>query len=263
MANEGTRLTREELYERVWSKPTTKVSKELGISDVALAKICNKLNVPKPPLGYWRQVEVGQRVRKPPLPKASDTDRTEIWIRATEKNQVDTQDPALAELLMSELDPANRIVVRDSLRNAHPLVAQFRDALANGGTDDHGRVWPNHSKGPHLDIRVSKNCLRRALLILDALLKGLESRGFSIQPAKDGWRTTRIIAGDVEVRFYLMEKVDRSERVARPGEKKEPYGYQPRWLYTPNGKLIFAIDTYQDVGKKRWADKRQRRWRSN
>jgi hypothetical protein len=61
MASEGTRLTREELYERVWSKPTTKVAKELAISDVALAKICNKLNVPKPPLGYWRQVEVGQR----------------------------------------------------------------------------------------------------------------------------------------------------------------------------------------------------------
>jgi hypothetical protein len=257
VADEETRLTREELYERVWTKPTTKVAKELGISDVALAKICTKLNVPKPPLGYWRQVEVGQRVRKPPLPKASRTGRNEIWIRATEKKiQVDTQDPALAELLKFERDPANKIIVRDSLRNAHPLVAQTRDALANGRTDEYGRVWPDHPKGHHLDIRVSKNCLRRALLILNALLKGLESRGFSIEPAKDGWRTTRIIAGGVEVRFYLMEKVDRSERVASPKEKKEHYGYQPRWLFTPTGKLIFAIDTYQDVGKKRWADKK-------
>ena len=167
------------------------MAKELGISDVALAKICKKLNVPKPPLGYWTKVEVGQQVRKPPLPKVSGTGRNEIWIRANEKKlQADTQDPSLAELLKSERDPANKIIVHDSLRNAHPLVAQTREALANGGTDAYGKVRPNHSKGPHLDIRVSKNCVRRALLILDALLKGLESRGFSIQPTRDGWRTT-------------------------------------------------------------------------
>ena len=44
MTNEGTRLTREELYERVWSKPATKEAKELGIQMLRLAEICNKLN---------------------------------------------------------------------------------------------------------------------------------------------------------------------------------------------------------------------------
>src|ERR1700704_2520660 len=65
-----TELTREQLYEKVWSAPTTQVAAELGISDVALAKRCKKLNVPKPSLGYWAKVAAGQKPAKVPLPSA-------------------------------------------------------------------------------------------------------------------------------------------------------------------------------------------------
>ena len=47
------------MYERIWKVPATKLAKELGISDVALAKICRKLNVPKPGPGHWRLVQLG------------------------------------------------------------------------------------------------------------------------------------------------------------------------------------------------------------
>lgn len=60
--------SREELFEMVWSAPATKVASQLGISDVALGKLCSKLQVPKPPRGYWARVEAGQRLRKPALP---------------------------------------------------------------------------------------------------------------------------------------------------------------------------------------------------
>lgn len=52
----------------VWDEPATKVASQLGISDVALGKLCSKLQVPKPPRGYWARVEAGQRPRKPALP---------------------------------------------------------------------------------------------------------------------------------------------------------------------------------------------------
>lgn len=42
------RPTREELYALVWSKPMTDVATEFGMSSVAFAKHCNKLNVPRP-----------------------------------------------------------------------------------------------------------------------------------------------------------------------------------------------------------------------
>ena len=58
----GTQVSRETLYEQVWSTPMTKLAKEYGISDVALAKICKKLNVPYPGRGYWRRKETGKAV---------------------------------------------------------------------------------------------------------------------------------------------------------------------------------------------------------
>ena len=68
MEDNSIKLTREELYEGVWNTPATKLAKEFGISDVALGKICKKLNIPKPYPGYWQQLAVGRRVHKEKLP---------------------------------------------------------------------------------------------------------------------------------------------------------------------------------------------------
>jgi hypothetical protein len=60
-------LSREELFALVWEKPTVEVAKELGVSDVAVAKLCARLQVPKPPRGYWARIESGQTPRRTPL----------------------------------------------------------------------------------------------------------------------------------------------------------------------------------------------------
>ena len=58
------------LYEEVWTEPTQKVAKRYGVSDVAIAKACASLNIPKPPRGYWAQNAAGQKLpKRPPLPK--------------------------------------------------------------------------------------------------------------------------------------------------------------------------------------------------
>ena len=40
-------IDRDDLYELIWSKPAVEVAKQFGISDVAVGKICKKLNIPK------------------------------------------------------------------------------------------------------------------------------------------------------------------------------------------------------------------------
>ena len=60
--------TREELFELVWSKSTRRVAADLGMSDVALGKICRQLQIPKPPRGYWARIAAGQAPRRPALP---------------------------------------------------------------------------------------------------------------------------------------------------------------------------------------------------
>lgn len=53
-------FTRKELYDLVWSKPMTKVAAELGVSDVALHKVCKKHRVPAPGRGYWAKLAAGK-----------------------------------------------------------------------------------------------------------------------------------------------------------------------------------------------------------
>src|SRR5882672_2489707 len=59
------------LYEEVWSDPVQIVAGRYGVSGVALAKICRKLNIPLPGRGYWARKRAGQKMKKAPLPSAS------------------------------------------------------------------------------------------------------------------------------------------------------------------------------------------------
>ena len=66
------KITRAELYEKVWATPMRMFAKEFGMSDVGLAKVCRKHNVPVPPVGYWRRKEIGYKVTRPLLRLAKD-----------------------------------------------------------------------------------------------------------------------------------------------------------------------------------------------
>jgi hypothetical protein len=61
---------REELYELVWTAPVSEVARTLSVSDVGLAKLCRRANIPLPGRGYWARVESGQHIGAEPLPAA-------------------------------------------------------------------------------------------------------------------------------------------------------------------------------------------------
>src|SRR4051812_36623986 len=73
-----TELKREELYTLVWSGPMREVCKELSISDVALRKICVKMDIPVPRQGYWL---AKTRSKPMPLPPARTQTRTTYRVR--------------------------------------------------------------------------------------------------------------------------------------------------------------------------------------
>lgn len=58
------------LYDQVWAQPVQVVAKSYGVSGVAIAKTCRKLQIPIPPRGYWARIRTGQKLRRPPLPEA-------------------------------------------------------------------------------------------------------------------------------------------------------------------------------------------------
>ena len=58
---------RTRLYEEVWARPVRTVARGYGVSDVALAKICKRLQVPLPGRGYWASSEEKRARRRVPL----------------------------------------------------------------------------------------------------------------------------------------------------------------------------------------------------
>ena len=60
-------LTRQDLYDRVWTRAMRTVAPELGVSDVGLKKICKRFDIPTPPLEYWAKKEYGGAPKQPRL----------------------------------------------------------------------------------------------------------------------------------------------------------------------------------------------------
>ena len=65
-------LSRDELYELVWTTPMVKLAEQFGLTDQGLAKKCKKHDIPRPPAGYWAKLEYGKSVEKTPLPSIAD-----------------------------------------------------------------------------------------------------------------------------------------------------------------------------------------------
>ena len=68
MRRRGTPVSREALYEAVWTDAVTLVAPRYGLSDVGLVKICKKLGIPVPPRGYWAKIKAGRPTHKLQLP---------------------------------------------------------------------------------------------------------------------------------------------------------------------------------------------------
>ena len=64
------RYNREKIYEEIWAEPILHVAKRYSMSDVGLGKICKKLKIPGPGLGYWAKKAAGKSIpKRPPLPE--------------------------------------------------------------------------------------------------------------------------------------------------------------------------------------------------
>jgi len=73
-------VAREDLYKQVWEEPMLSLAKKYGVSSSYLARVCSKLNVPRPERGYWAKLAVGKAPKRPSLPELQATDQNE-WSR--------------------------------------------------------------------------------------------------------------------------------------------------------------------------------------
>jgi hypothetical protein len=246
-------LTREALYGKVWSTPATQLAKQRGISDVAIGKICKKLNVPQPPVGYWQRLRFGRSINILPLPDLVPGGEAVVTISPNaSKRSFGPRSPEVLRQVAEEGKPENRIEVGNNLQNPHLLVRQTKRSLEGGGVDQYGRLWARRNQ-PCLDICVTPSTLDRALRIMDSLLKALEARKLEVKITNEGRADTRILICEEKLKVRLIERVDRTERVLSVEEK---YSWRSRrWEFSSSGNLSFEVEEYWTNGcQKKWAD---------
>src|SRR5262245_9869072 len=103
-------LTREELYDLVWSKRIRDAAESVSMSHTGLYKICRRHLVPMPPRGYWSRLQAGRPM--PKIPLAPDAKHPRIELRGVPKRVpraelVEARSKAIAALRMSEMPAAS------------------------------------------------------------------------------------------------------------------------------------------------------------
>jgi len=233
---------REELYKDVWEQPLTKLQAKYGVSNVAIGKACRKLKVPLPGRGYWAKLAAGHQVKQLPLPEFKDAPIVQrMKTEATPKPTPDSSDPELAQIAKVRSQP---LAVRT---DQHKLVESSAGLLRRTRTDDYGRTIPPTER-PCVDIRVSKELLDRALLLMNTIVFALEENGFPVK--KEQGSTSAHIFGQ-DIKFAIREDLKVKERQTANGL---PH------IYERSGSLVFEISEYSpEKCRKRWADGKTQR----
>ena len=175
-------LTRRELYDMVWDEPMSAVADRLHVSGNGLAKLCDRLDVPRPPPTYWTSARA-RRCARLPLPPAPDgvADRVRLNARAASRPRTRLNLETRRDQLM---DAAARIALDSGL--AELSVKRVARAAGISEAQVH-----NYFGGRH-DLLVA--LARREIAAISARRGMLLARGSS--------RRTRIVISTLS---YLHE----------------------------------------------------------
>lgn len=249
-------ISRRELYKQVWSTPMHTLAMKFGRSDVGLAKVCKKFNIPRPGRGYWAKVSNGMPpcpdklpdpdnnpqiilcVHQPPSSSGPGTGFTNIFDRAL---AAEGNWPAIS-------------VVRRKLSDE---IVQSMAALKEHKTDEWDRYIPQH--GETLDIRVTDKAMHSAHLLMDVLLEQLDRRGCHVRPEGTSVSYCGEHVGIGIIEQMKVHTVDSKGKMVRSGYYEFPPA--PPWMgkqhSVPSGRLTLELHP----GRTIWQRGIRRTWR--
>jgi hypothetical protein len=274
-------MKRRELYERVWQTPLSKLGPELGFSDVGLAKLCKRYDIPVPPVGYWARLAAGQEPRRPSLP-APDDESTVYLPTARDiahRNAARQHAQKMAEAGAAvERDVQVPVVeVRPTLEGCHAAVtktakffAGIQPAIdkAEAAAERSARrgepnfSWmqlPRTSFGRYtpdadgtLRIAATLGNIDWILRFHDALLRALLSVGCRVQARSDERsRWFEIQRSGEAVRLSFAEEFDEVPEGKRAGSHSDRLFGNPRQRYKPRDRFKLKVER-QFGGLKQW-----------
>lgn len=232
------KFTREDLYQMVWERPVLVIAKEIGVSDVAIAKACRKAGIPLPSRGHWASVKAGRAVGAAPLPKAKSDQPVSVMFTVLENPP--------PKLPKSEIPISPLIEVPPELVRPHRLVAEFK-AAAKGRREDKGIIPLNNHK--LLRVRTSAAQLERALILMDTLIKQFEEKGCKVRVSERSAETELVLKEGV-VTFRLDERTKQtvpSSPPRPPGRRGEQHhdSWRPTHVLVGTGEFTLAFGKYR------------------
>lgn len=262
-------LSREELFALVWEKPTQEVAKELGVSDVAIAKLCARLQVPKPPRGYWARVQSGQTPKRPPLAafrEEVDRKRREAArakaVGTLSKLQQQFYEAALSELGARGVDVGGAETRGSRLRELNPdLATQILLLIQNRGHD-----WV---KEDQVAANWSHSVQASAASLVGKLLPLARSQLLMFESDRaPGRYTANAPAVFVRLTTHLQERIASLVRVVRDQKLDHvvmplmaaDHAWSARYVYAPAAH-VFLDSTLCISATEAWVESARRAWR--
>lgn len=136
------------------------------------------------------------------------------------------------------------LVVKQNLKNPHPLIVQHQSVIKKVKKDHRNSNWVD-IRGLHYSFSnypavmdtfsVTEGCFPRLYLFLDALFKAIESVGGKILIKGDA--DSYFFIDNEKVRFRIKEKYTSAYISVDQRNDKWDSGYR----FIPTGKLIFTI----------------------
>ncbi len=158
-------ISRDALYERVWSTPMQKLAKEFSVSGSYLSRVCSYLDIPKPGLGYWAKHAAGKRTQKTPLPPPRPGFPTS-WQKGVDISiAFQRSESKLARLRLPDSNDGDGI---------HYLLRDARVHFEKTRTADEGD-YLRPFKRVLVDIRSSSTSLDRAFELANFVFRKLDS----------------------------------------------------------------------------------------
>ena len=232
------KLSREQLYEEVWNTPMHRLCAKYGLSDVGLAKVCRRMDIPRPPRGYWRRLSTGAKPRKPSLPPPGDFTQSEVTLHNRGKI------PEKIVVNRETKIPARPPLVNEMLTDPHPLVSLTRDRFDNASEDPCGILVTKAKRV--IQLQVSRPQLDRCLRLMDTLFKSWEAEGLSIEILNetDGKQHgTFLCSGKERLQIAIQERVEEFDPGPTDEEKLHPkWEWKKRTACRATSELTLFLD---------------------
>ena len=129
----GTAITRQALYDEIWTDSARKVAEKYEISYSRFLKICKENSIPVPPSGYWTKLEFNRPVQRTPLPSS----KTETILLTPEKDRQKETDTIIAEesIPVSESDKIELEIRREGTSPKYDREKLYKEVWADPVTE--------------------------------------------------------------------------------------------------------------------------------